>query len=489
MRPRKVPDIFVTVPRLRGGIPSSLNKLTVVESEWKMEPWPSWEMNRHSGDSASTALNCTPLQNVQSMEIDPTTNLMWVVDVGRTEIFGDKPNNMCPPKLTVFDVATGRALNTVVFGPEVADPTTSFLNDIVIDAINQVGFITDASKKGGIIAVRRPTDYKGRCETFRFNDPSTEAEPDFKLRVQGTDCPGAFPSDGIAYNPVNNRVYYCPLSGLDVYSVDFTNFVTMPKAEPCNVGTIQNGLSNSLRKEGQKPDATDGMAMDSEGVLYFGGLQNSAVYKWDSTKGVPLEHVAPTLQSEKELHWVDTFGFMPGSGGGLIFTANKLEQLIFKSYNFSRGAEANVRIQIYSNGARSYMSDGPPAVGTTKAPEPKTENPNADTHELLKDILIAVGSLSALLVLLSVYTCVQHARKKKEQRVWDDALAPFGEPDSDDDLLIDADAEDINRTNVSSFAGNNRMRNRPNPLQFSAPAAPAAGPSAAGYGNDDHVYE
>jgi len=50
--------------------------------------------------------NCSALQNVQNIEIDPTNGYMWVIDSGRTDTLSQRPDNRCPPKIVVFDLIT-----------------------------------------------------------------------------------------------------------------------------------------------------------------------------------------------------------------------------------------------------------------------------------------------------------------------------------------------------------------------------------------------
>ena len=73
---------------------------------------------------------------------------------------------------------------------------------------------------------------------------------------------------------------------------------------------------NDASVAGTKPDASDGMAMSHDGTLFFGGLHTSAVYSWRPADSAvnPLSGLKPVLQSDAELHWVDTFGFMPNGG-------------------------------------------------------------------------------------------------------------------------------------------------------------------------------
>ncbi|CAG5121556.1 unnamed protein product, partial [Candidula unifasciata] len=97
------PDyIFVTVPRLRykDGVPASLN--TVHEKspgskEAVFRPYPDWDSN--------TVGNCNALQLPPSLEYDPRTGYLYVIDVGRVGIWSPtEPSlNLCPAKIVVFD--------------------------------------------------------------------------------------------------------------------------------------------------------------------------------------------------------------------------------------------------------------------------------------------------------------------------------------------------------------------------------------------------
>ena len=125
---------------------------------------------------------------VQSMEID-SDGLMWVVDVGRRNFAGGLPDNRCPPKILLIDTQTGQVwavhplpldLNhstsafprtrtrprlrvhakrawyahgvqvvdpPFVFPADVAPYSSSFLNDIVVDEVAQVAYISDAGAR------------------------------------------------------------------------------------------------------------------------------------------------------------------------------------------------------------------------------------------------------------------------------------------------------------------------------------------------------
>lgn len=198
-------DMFLTVPRWFPGVPSTLNKVVMVGGQPLLTAWPSW--------AAQNATRFDTLWYVQSMEIDPATQIMWVIDAGRQNIFRGTPVNG-PPKLLLYDTPSGTLLHTFVFDNAVASYTASFLNDIVVDRTRQVAYISDTGT-GAVITYHRATN-----TATRYSSAYTEPDPAGLIRINGISYPTIkTPCDSIALDPVADTVYFAPLTTTRLYAV------------------------------------------------------------------------------------------------------------------------------------------------------------------------------------------------------------------------------------------------------------------------------
>ena len=312
--PRCVKEmVFPTIPRWRTGVPSTLNMLVHDDKGAPLlSPWPSW--------AANDPHDCSKIQYVQSMEIDPG-GVMWVIDVGR-KYFAEFDNpaaadNTCPPKILFIDVATGTILEneTYVFPTEVCPHDGCFLNDIALDLVNQVGFISDtannASDLGGVIVYSR-REKRSR----RFEDPRMYAEhpPPGTTEIHGRDYSsmiGAFPTDGIGLHPSRERVFWSTLGNRQLYSLS--------AAELRDFSASKGDIAATIVSHGAKADGSDGMTFSDTGRLYYGGVSTDELYVYDPKADA---HSA-IARDPRRLRWIDTFAW--SNDGWLWFTPNMLE--------------------------------------------------------------------------------------------------------------------------------------------------------------------
>ena len=247
---------YVSVPRWRPGVPSTLNRIPIAagvrQVNTLLEPFPNCAWNQIGSQDT--------LSYVQSFEIDPTTGYMYVLDTGRRNFIGNfTPNNTVTPKVVVFDLnkeadAPGFVVNKWYFPEHVAPNATSFLNDIVLDVESGMAYISDAlgtidgTNRGALVSLDLTSG-----QSRRFVGPSTGYDPDLYYTINP---PAGFnrvqlntATDGIAMHPTNGRVYYCALQGRAVYSVD---------TEYLSTAYTDEQTSAQVQLEGSKVDMSDG---------------------------------------------------------------------------------------------------------------------------------------------------------------------------------------------------------------------------------------
>ena len=353
---------YVTVPRWKHGVPSTLNKVVWhTGHDPRLQPFPSWKMQELG--------NCDSLQYVQSMEIDPECGWMWIIDVGRVNILespddtGLAPISLCPPKLVIYDLNKDEIVRVHVFDNSVASHTTNFLNDIVIDRIHRFAYITDArsnKSQGGIIAYSFDQD-KSRV----FWGPSTAIEKYAEhININNHSYIFNTPSDGIALNQDGTILFYCALSSYAIYSV--------------NTSLLRNfdlPLSDiKVQLLGMKVSQSDGLAFSSQQKLYFGVQSQTAVYYWDRmiygndfNPGMERKLVS----NSTTMIWIDTFAF--DEDGYLWFTTNRLNKFLAGEMTFSNPSDPNFRIirvfvneSSYMDGTTANLDRSPTKNSSTK---------------------------------------------------------------------------------------------------------------------------
>eukprot|EP00128_Syssomonas_multiformis_P001859 Colp12_sorted_trinity150504_noHs@27319 len=329
-------EVFVTVPRWRPGVPSTLNKVVTVGNRTLLQPYPSleWQM---VGDERA-------FQSVQSMEID-NKGRMWVIDFGRINMITGDPALMIngPAKLVILD-SKGKELRRHVFPPTVLPYNSSFLNDIVVDVKGGVAYMSDAGSEGAIIVY----DYKtNRSRRVLGGSRYTAYEGDVTIQVNGQAFPSfSTPEDGIALSADAKTLYFCALRGVTLHSV--------PTAVLRTFSTDDSEIEKAVKVEGRKDSGTDGLAFSSNGLLYFGSLNQSAVYYWRPGQPLTRDTQKLLVRDRELMQWVDTFAF--DGAGSLWFTSNRLQQWFTNTMDFTGASGGNFRIwSVYIDG-NSYIN-------------------------------------------------------------------------------------------------------------------------------------
>lgn len=293
-------DVGATVAELRDGRPVS---------------YPDEAVNQTDPEDLAASL-----VSVQSVVVDPADRL-WILDTG-SPMF--QQSEYGGPKLLCVDLATDKIVRTILFGQDVALPT-SYLNDVRLDLRRGeagMAFITDSSDQGpnGIVVAdlasgeswRRLHDHPStKYEPPRSFLPVVEGRPLVQHRPDGTMAPLIqMGSDGIAIGADGSRLYYCPLASRRLYSVSTDALADRSQDDDAVAATVAD--------EGDKGGAGDGMESDAEGRIYATNYEQNSVLRRSP------DGTWETVAYDPRLLWPDTLSV--ATDGYLYVTANQLHR-------------------------------------------------------------------------------------------------------------------------------------------------------------------
>jgi sugar lactone lactonase YvrE len=307
--------IFINFPRWGDEV-----SFTVAEvRDGKAIAYPDEAMNQT--DPHDLAAEASALVSVQSVVVDPADRL-WILDTG-SPMF--QPTKYGGPKLLCVDLKMNQVVKKILFPQNVALPTT-YLNDVRFDlqkGKEGVAYITDSAQNGpnGIIVVdlasgeswRRLNDHPStKAEDLRTFLPIVEGQP-FLIRQQedgSTKLAADMGSDGIAISATGEWLYYCPLASRRLYSVS---------TEALSDRSVDDQyVSRTVKNEGDKGGASDGLESDAEGRIYVTNYEHNSIMRrnpngeWE------------TIVHDPRLLWPDTLSL--ASYGYLYVTANQLHR-------------------------------------------------------------------------------------------------------------------------------------------------------------------
>ncbi|BFZ09588.1 hypothetical protein BsWGS_12627 [Bradybaena similaris] len=345
-------EVYLTVPRLKytTGVPSTLNKVVVRDGQPVLAPYPNWEAQK-LGD-------CSALQCAMSMDVDPITGHMYVIDTGRSGVFGDITGQpapvICPAKLVVYNLNDGSLVRSHNFPADLVSNQTNFLNDIVLDR----GCATSTTVKYVIITdAVDPKLVVFNTETnqthiiyhhsmdFEPGDPSI-------IVVQGVPYNFSTPIDGLAISADFQYVYYCALGSKKLYQVP----TSVVREEGADFGS-------HVRLVGEKTSQTGGMTYGTDN-LYYGALTRNSVFQWEVTKDaqanggnvglVVLQTEAEVVHDDVRLIFPDSFTI--DEHGFLWFSACNAHKFLRGGIDYSGAQGDNFRIWRVNISERSYLA-------------------------------------------------------------------------------------------------------------------------------------
>ncbi|XP_059469981.1 protein yellow-like [Neocloeon triangulifer] len=294
--------LFVSVPRWRQGVPSTLNSLPLPTdlsnaptlSSPKLEPYPSIELNVQG--------NCEGVTSVFRMSVDECKRL-WVVDTGKVGA-----QQICPPQIVAFDLLTDTIIYRHRFSESVLRCNSQPTNIAVeYKNANQCGrkekpdaylFVTDTAAYA-IIVIDTSTERSWRV-TDKTMYPAPEAGTFNVAGVQFELMDGIV---GLALGPPQGfngerKLFYNPMSSLQHFWVHTSAL----KEQNATRRSPQIFFSGKSKRTSQSA----GCGIDSRGVLFFGLVNQNALACWDSSKLYDQQNIAVLKRDDETLQFLST---------------------------------------------------------------------------------------------------------------------------------------------------------------------------------------
>ncbi len=92
---------------------------------------------------------------------------------------------------------------------------SSFLNDLAVDEVNGVAYISDTGAVGGIVVY----DYASNSARRWAGDASQQHDPTYSFTINNVSYSLGTNEDGIALTPDLQTLVYCPLNGNQLFSI------------------------------------------------------------------------------------------------------------------------------------------------------------------------------------------------------------------------------------------------------------------------------
>ncbi|CAG9786523.1 unnamed protein product [Diatraea saccharalis] len=285
--------LFITVPRWRNGVPSSLNYVNMKDNTTtspKLIPYPSWAAH-------STGQDGKPSEIISPFRVRADKcGRLWVLDNGK---IGNLENNTVkyPPAIIIYDLKTDNLIRKYVFPEDQVKEDSGFANIAVedMDCANTYAYAGDLGKPGIVV-------YSfDKNESWRITHHFFHPDPlacDFSVKGNNFSWTDAIFGIGIsAPNPDNfSTLYFHPMSSYNEFAVS-TEYLRNQSIADDNFEAFK-----VLGSRGPNAQSSVSFVDPKTGVLFYSLVNLNAVACWrTSNKDYKMKNQGRIYMNEETM--------------------------------------------------------------------------------------------------------------------------------------------------------------------------------------------
>ncbi|KAJ8982128.1 hypothetical protein NQ317_002854 [Molorchus minor] len=329
--------LFVTVPRWKSGVASSLNyvPLSPANKTASLIPYPDWKAN--TIPKGEEKLEDNAIVSTFRVSADSCDRL-WVIDTGVADILGGY-KIIAPPAIVIFDLTTDKLIRRYNLKPEDQKADASFFANIIVDVIpgkcdEAYAYIPDLGGYGLVVYSYAENDsWRIKHNYFHF-DPIQGDMTIGGVDIQWTD--GIF---GLALGPADETgdrtVYFHALASTTEFSVNSS----VLKNKTIALDSLSYDLYKIEGNKGEKSQTSASVFDEKANVLLFTQLVKDGVACWNANKTLNAQNVGMVAEDHENL--IFTNDIKVDSERNLWILSDKMPAFLYKKLN---PEEINYRI-------------------------------------------------------------------------------------------------------------------------------------------------
>ncbi|XP_059059630.1 protein yellow-like [Achroia grisella] len=282
--------IFITIPRWKKGVPSSLNYIHLNGSQQQpLIPYPSWTDAMLSGKDCCVRSNSTVVSTFR-VHVDKCDRL-WVVDNGVADM-ANEVKQISDPAVIIFDLNTDKLIRRHTLSDDVLRDSsilTSIVVDIEKNCSEAFAYIPDMGSNA-IIVYSLGTDDAWRVENHYFHfDPHAGT-----YKVGGVDF---YWSDGVSSvalsQPRKDSYYGYSFRDLFLHPTSSTKQFKMSTKLLKDKNVSEEDIFNGVVVVGDRGPNSQATACDYDpvsNILFYTQLCKNGVGCWNTDKPFSAEN-------------------------------------------------------------------------------------------------------------------------------------------------------------------------------------------------------